>query len=75
MNILSEARKIIAPEERSVKIGVIIGRQRDGRLRVQVSSGAVFTVSGSADIGDTVLFRDKNIVTRLETEAVRTYYI
>ena len=74
-NILKDVRSLIAPTAKTAKIGVVTNIEAGGTLTVQTSSGAVYSVSGTAQRNDTVLFDDAQVVFIMQRETLRTYYI
>ena len=74
-NPLIAIKKLISPERQTAKVGIVTQIGAGGKLTVQTSSGANYTISGTAQINDQVLFDDSQIVCILERETLRTYYI
>jgi hypothetical protein len=74
-NVLKEVQALIAPGKQTAKVGIVTSKGAGGMLTVQTSSGTAFQVAGIAQVNDTVLFDDSQVVCLLKREAMRTYYI
>ena len=74
-NILTDVQTLIAPAKNTARVGVVTGFSAGGMLTVKTSSDAEFTVEGSANRNDTVLFDESKVVAILKREKIRTYYI
>ena len=74
-NLLVEMRDILKIKDAGLQTGTITGISEQGGFLIQTSKGAEKVIFGTAEIGDTVLFKDDEIVLKLQQETTKTYYI
>ncbi len=73
-NSLGELRKLVTPKDKK-KLGVILSNNQDGGFIVEPITGGSEIVFGTADVGESILYEDSVIVSRLKREVPTVYYI
>lgn len=74
-NALFEVKKLVAGKDQKLRPGVVISNKEGGGFIVQPLKGGQEVVFGDAEVGDTVLYEDGVIRTRLKRESITTIYI
>jgi len=74
-NLLKVFRDILIPSSQAKRIGTIVGTKQDGGFIARTSSGAEIAVYGIARIGDSVLFKGRDIENIIKRRAVKRIYI
>jgi len=74
-NILSELKKLITADSPNIKTGKVTSPTTDGGWKITTASGAVFKAYGTAKKGDSVLFENDIIISRLKSVDVVQFVI
>jgi hypothetical protein len=74
-NVLIEAQNLFSKTASAIKTGAILSVRRDGGFMVSEIGGGQEIVFGVADVGDTVQYQDRKIISRVKTEETKVYRI
>lgn len=74
-NVLIEAQNLFNKTTSIIKTGIVLSVRRDGGFMVSQIGGGQEIIFGTADVGDTVQYQDRKIISRVKTEETKVYRI
>jgi len=74
-NVLVQTAQLVGGKADPIKKGAIFAKNKAGGWYVTTTTGGTQTVHGEGSVGDEVIFRSGQIISRIEEESIITFYI